>query len=72
MQQPIDGEEGKFEKFEHVVKVAIEKHIPLKSVPVNSQKPWINETLFKQIDKKRKLWDKIKIIKLTKIIRLIE
>lgn len=52
MQQPIDGEEGKFERFEHVVKVAIEKHIPLKSVRVNSQKPWINETLFKQIDKK--------------------
>ena len=46
--------------FYNVLKDAIENNIPESLCRVNKTKPWINKTLFNEIDKKRRLWDKYK------------
>lgn len=57
-QQQHNPNDTKFESFEKPIKKAIDRYIPLRAVRVNQQKPWIGHTLFKEINKKRKLWDR--------------
>nr|CAI5831742.1 unnamed protein product [Callosobruchus analis] len=44
-----------YNTFLDCVRMVIDKHIPLTIVKKNSQKPWINLTHFREIEKKRKL-----------------
>lgn len=41
-----------------VISTAIERYIPLQRKKTNPQKPWISNTVFREIQKKRKLWHK--------------
>lgn len=43
-----------------LVTETIELFVPLKPKQVNTKKPWLNREAFKQINAKRKLWDKYK------------
>nr|CAI5845547.1 unnamed protein product [Callosobruchus analis] len=52
-----------YNTFLDCVRMVIDKHIPLTIVKKNSQKPWINLTHFREIEKKRKLWDKYRSTK---------
>lgn len=54
------AELGMYNKCEEIMKNTIEHFIPLKPKKVNPQKPWLNQTIFKQINKKRNLWDRYK------------
>ena len=55
--QRFDTGASKFANFEKTIKMAIEHYIPLKRVKLNQQKPWIGPYLFREINKKRRLWD---------------
>lgn len=46
-----------YNTFMDMVKKIIDRHIPLTSAKKNSGKPWINSSHFREIEKKRKLWD---------------
>ena len=64
--QHIQGELERMEstvcygELERVTNETIDLYIPLRPQRVNSKKPWISVILFKEIDKKRSLWDKYK------------
>lgn len=56
-QQQPTRVQNKFDSFETALNEAVRIHIPLRSIKINHQKPWITQNLFREIDRKRKLWD---------------
>lgn len=59
----INNPDITYEQFIHTVNLALDRFIPLRSKVVNPQKPWLNATIYKQIQKKRKLWDRYRKLK---------
>ena len=51
-------EQACMEEIEEALRKVIDSSFPLKRCRVNNKKPWINEFIYKEIDRKRRYWDK--------------
>lgn len=57
---PSDLGADKYVRCMEICSQAIEKYVPLKPTRTNTSKPWLSHNVFKEIDRKRKLWDRHK------------